>query len=39
MAGVARLFNGRIHDRSYADVNLYDMRYRGQVFALYFSAK
>ena len=38
MAGIAKLFNGRIHDKTYREVNLYDGDYRGHIFGLYFSA-
>ena len=38
MAGVARLFDGHIQNKSNGEVNLYSDEYRGQIIGLYFSA-
>jgi hypothetical protein len=38
MAGVAQLFNGHILDKSNAEVDLNDSKYKGKVIGLYFSA-
>ena len=38
MAGVAKLFNGHILDKSKTNVDLNDEKYQGKVIGLYFSA-
>jgi nucleoredoxin len=38
MAGVAKLFDGHILDKSNKEVNLNDEKYKGKVIGLYFSA-
>ncbi len=38
MAGAAKLFDGRILDKSNKEVNLNDSKYKGKVIGLYFSA-
>ena len=38
MAGVAKLFNGHILDKSNRNVDLNDEKYQGKVIGLYFSA-
>ena len=38
MAGVAKLFDGHIRNRSDEEVNLDDDKYRGKRIGLYFSA-
>ena len=38
MAGVAKLFDGHIVNKSNEEVDLNDEKYKGKVFGLYFSA-
>jgi hypothetical protein len=38
MAGVAKLFDGHILNKSNEEVNLNDEKYKGKVIGLYFSA-
>ena len=38
MAGVAKLFNGHILNKSYKEVDLSGRDYKGQIIGLYFSA-
>lgn len=38
MAGVAKLLNACIHDKSYGEIDLNDRKYRGYIIGLYFSA-
>jgi len=38
MAGVAKLFDGHILDKSNKEIDLNDEKYKGKVIGLYFSA-
>ncbi len=38
MAGVAKLFDGHILNKSNEEVDLKDEKYKGKIFGLYFSA-
>jgi hypothetical protein len=38
MAGVAKLFDGHISNKSNENVDLNDEKYKGKVIGLYFSA-
>jgi hypothetical protein len=38
MAGVAKLFDGHILNKSKEEIDLNDQKYKGKVIGLYFSA-
>jgi hypothetical protein len=38
MAGVAKLFDGHILDKSNKEIDLNDKKYKGNIIGLYFSA-
>jgi hypothetical protein len=38
MAGVAKLFDGHIFNKSNKEINFYSKKYKGIIIGLYFSA-